>query len=493
MQACQLNFLAVDFERERHCTYALAPSSALPPWLNLTASGALITNVAPNLPDGGPAFHNDTWSVVATTPSTTQSISSIAMSCGTSCSFNTASPPGTPIGTITVNMNPPTPAFNGTLQLLTTVDAVCLRAGDTTHLQIAGTAMAGFTLETLDSPTAGTYYPCIQASQTGIASLKAQFPVVAASGTQTLGATSLPCPTTNCTYATGQTNQIGLLSTAMVPASPAFTGSYQLVASGSANGTSCNGGDTTNFTLGTGYPTPVNAIGTAGNAFTLCVQITQATATNSPRYATFTAASYNGGSINGILLGDVTGCPPAARTPPTPCTLAVNGLPDNGGWFETPPWHTQIGRYPDASNAFVSSGPCVLRYNADGTPIFGFNGDGTINYSLTVRCFAGGTAAENDAYPLIDSYATFDSFTGSQGQYSSGSTWWGCGAKSDGTGNIYLSNWHLAAINDPGWQQSTVNGLVGAHGPYAATLFMIRLNWEWPGSSAPSFCVSPWP
>jgi len=168
-------------------------------------------------------------------------------------------------------------------------------------------------------------------------------------------------------------------------------------------------------------------------------------------------------SVNNILLGIETGCP---QSGPPPLGSNTNCSPDNGGQYETPRLSSQIGRYPDFSGAFTSSGPCVPA------------GSQTI-------CGARGGIDANAGYPWQGNFGTLDNWNQPAG--ASGVYVYGCGTTAGN--NDYLSNWAKAAANDPGWVAAVDSALKADFLPYINNLYYIRVNWEWEGTW---FCWSPW-
>jgi len=150
-----------------------------------------------------------------------------------------------------------------------------------THFQIAGSAPT-FTLQTTATvPPAGTYYVCVRAAQSGMASLNQEFTIVGSAASQTLGATTLACPS-SCLFVPGTPQVVGTLSTVMIPSQPGFAGSYNLVSSGCTDQ-----GDTTNFSLGGAGNATVNTTAPAAGTYHICVQTSQPSAGPS-KYTEFT-------------------------------------------------------------------------------------------------------------------------------------------------------------------------------------------------------------
>lgn len=175
---------------------------------------------------------------------------------------------------------------------------------------------------------------------------------------------------------------------------------------------------------------------------------------------TVTATS-QGGSLDAILLGIETGCSTALPPPygtSTPCS------PDNGGWYETPRLNAQIGRYPDFSGGYTSTGPCV-------PPAGQANcGDNGIYF--------------NEGYPVQINFGVLDNYSGSaltSGEYVYG------GGTTNGN-NDYLTNWAKAAADDLGWV-AAVDSALNAISGYASKMYYVRVNWEWEGTW---FTWSPW-
>lgn len=256
------------------CTYALHSGSSLPGSLTLSASGAITTNSSPVLSDCTPAQDNCTWSIdVNVGAGGPQSISQINLSCSPSCGFNVGTASGTTVGNLSVAMNPATPAFTGSLSLVSSGSS-CTHTDDTTNFQISRSAL----VTNGTSQTARTYYVCVMASQTGMPSATQEFAVTGSSVSQAIGATTMSCGT-GCTFQASNAGVIGTLSTTMVPGTVGFSGSYQLVASGCTDS-----GDITHFSVS---GATVNTTGPAAGVYHICVQVSQATATNSPQYAEF--------------------------------------------------------------------------------------------------------------------------------------------------------------------------------------------------------------
>src|SRR5215472_8832306 len=129
-------------------------------------------------------------------------------------------------------------------------------------------------------------------------------------------------------------------------------------------------------------------------------------------------------SVNNILLGIETGCPQAG---PPPLGTNTNCSPDNGGWYETPRLSTQIGRYPDFTGAFTSTGPCVPVAPQTNCGAGGFN-------NVTI-------------YPWQMNFGTLDIYSGA----STGTDLYAYGCGTTAGNNDYLINWAKAAAGDAGW------------------------------------------
>src|SRR5215472_9716589 len=178
-------------------------------------------------------------------------------------------------------------------------------------------------------------------------------------------------------------------------------------------------------------------------------------------------------SVNNILLGIETGCP---QSGPPPLGSNTNCSPDNGGQYETPRLSSQIGRYPDFSGAFTSSGPCVPA------------GSQTI-------CGARGGIDANAGYPWQGNFGTLDNWNQPAG--ASGVYVYGCGTTAGN--NDYLSNWAKAAANDPGWVAAVDSALKADFLPYINNLYYDRVFsepevawvWWWPRSDGDLGLVEP--
>jgi hypothetical protein len=145
-------------------------------------------------------------------------------------------------------------------------------------------------------------------------------------------------------------------------------------------------------------------------------------------------------TLASIFFGIDTGC---STAPTTPCT------PDNGGVYETPPLHQQVGRYPDFNAAFTSSGPC-------GIP------------SGSTSCGGGAYLPYSQGYPVRVDFGKLDNYGGTPTATGLGVYGYGVAA--------YLNSFNPAATNNADWVQAVENAINGDYVPYASQIYWVRFE-----------------
>ena len=250
-------------------------------------------------------------------------IQSVALSANT---FTANSPTGTVIGQLSAPLTKG--VFAGTYATIagSTADPGCTGSNTTA----SNFTIVGANLETNSSSLAsGTYCIKVTATESGLGNSPFTTPasLVITAQQQTIASIS---PTTGSFASTGGTGQtVATMSATMSPTSPSFSssgGTWALNAGGGATG--CPTSDTTDFSIGSSSGVITNSTITAGS-YSLCVQATDASASNSPKYQTVAVTGTTAGPVAFALpTGDVVHY------------MSPTGSDSNNGTSPSTPWLT---------------------------------------------------------------------------------------------------------------------------------------------------------